>query len=103
MDEKEAKYKVGDEVEMFGNRAKIVRVHEAQYFSWGDSLHFLYDIEFTSGAHQAGVMESALTAVNKKRRLGRLCECGAWATGTNCDEHSYWCPASGLEPYKEKK
>lgn len=98
------KYREGDLVEMFGNKARILKVHESQYFAAGDEVHFLYDIEYTIGGTQAGVMEVALTLIeSSQRKQDSLCECGAWAVHWATDEHSDWCPAAYYSPYKEKK
>jgi hypothetical protein len=106
-EQKKPKYKVGDYVEMFGSKAHVVQVHESQYFSNGTGIHFLYDIEFTDGNVQGGVMESALNPIKLASEWGtqmkRLCECGAWAVHWASQEHSDWCPAAWIQPFKDKK
>jgi hypothetical protein len=101
-----SEYNEGDLVEFAGNKAIVREVHEDNYFFNSEHIYYTYDIEFTeNGAIQKGVNEPALKLISKAKTTNRdkLCECGAWATGSNKDEHSRWCPAYGLEPLKENK
>lgn len=101
------KYAVGDIVEFAGNKAVITNVHEEDYFFGTETSYYTYDLEYTgSGATQNSVTEAALQLIFRKEDVtvrNKLCECGAWATGFNKDEHSFWCPAYGMEPVKERK
>lgn len=101
------KFKVGDLVDFCGNTGKVVKVEEHHYFYGGDAAYFLYDVEYVRGGSITQVSESALhlisTAEPEIVKPKRRCECGAWATGSNADEHSRWCPEALYTPLKEKK
>jgi hypothetical protein len=104
----QSKYGEGDLVEFAGNRAIVTKVHEDHYFYGGDQPYYTYDLEYTNdGAIQKGVVEPALSLIRASERPvkpeKRMCECGAWATGSNSNEHSWWCPEKPFTPYKVKR
>jgi hypothetical protein len=102
------KFNEGDLVEFAGNRATVTKVHEDHYFYGAGAGYYTYDLEYTSdGAIQKAVVEAALTLIRAAdtpaKQEKRICECGAWATGSNRDEHSWWCPEKPFTPYKVKR
>lgn len=92
--DKQPKFAVGNRVDFLGKEAKIVQVHEQQYFYAGAEIYYLYDLEYPDGSKESQVFEAALQILQNDAKLGkRFCECGAWAVHWASNEHSNWCPA----------
>lgn len=98
------KFAVGDRVEFCGNAATVTKVDEYHYFYGADQAYYLYDIQYDKGGSAAQVSEAALILLYKgtvePQKIKRLCECGAWATGSNAEHHARYCPA--YNPFERK-